>query len=334
MGGIACFCYREGIDFAFQGDLARVNFAPSPFFVPDGRGLLVLDPSLFRPVQDPSRADVFLFPFDIGTAIDAGFRDAIEALIADLPFFPGRAERHIIVDIADSPQSVRLDVALFKMSVMRSGDPAGKAVVLWYDVPPHVLARRPTFDIEHAEYDTCFIGTYSHVARLAAVHSVRRHAPTLRFYEKGEHNITVRDGFFYTARHDAHETAVRQRRYVHTIQRSLTVLCPPGVGPQSVRMYETMYLGRIPVLFDYDVAYPFEDRIDYRAFTLMLPQDDMLGTAGPMLEEWLRGQSTDRLRERCALAAKTWRNWFAKPDRLRLMLEEGARVFGLPHPGR
>jgi hypothetical protein len=334
MGGIACFCYREGEHFAFQGDLARVRFLPAPFAVPDGKGRLVPDPSVFRHVQDPSCADVFLFPFDIGTAVDAGFRDAIEALVAGLPFLPGRVERHLVVDTGDFAQSVRLDVALFKTSVVRSGVLAGKAVVLWYDVPAHVLAFRPTFDLERADYDTCFVGAYSHVARLAAVHSVRRHAPPLRFYEKGEHSITVRDGFFYPASHAAHETAVRQRRFVNTIRRSLTVLCPPGIGPQSVRMYETMYLGRISVLFDYDVVYPFEDRIDYGAFTLMIPREDVLGATGPMLEEWLRGQSLDQLRERCALAAKTWCKWFAGPDRLRHMLEEGARLFGLPRPGR
>ena len=44
------------------------------------------------------------------------------------------------------------------------------------------------------------------------------------------------------------EREKQQCRYVQVMGRSKFVLCPPGAGPASFRIFETMFSGRVPVI--------------------------------------------------------------------------------------
>ena len=46
----------------------------------------------------------------------------------------------------------------------------------------------------------------------------------------------------------AEQRAVFWKRYVEMIKRSQFVLCPRGVAPSSIRLFETMCVGRVPVI--------------------------------------------------------------------------------------
>jgi hypothetical protein len=41
------------------------------------------------------------------------------------------------------------------------------------------------------------------------------------------------------------------------------VFCPRGTGNFSIRFYETLYYGRIPIIIDTDIVLPFSDLINW-----------------------------------------------------------------------
>ncbi|MDB4992170.1 MAG: hypothetical protein JWL75_415 [Parcubacteria group bacterium] len=59
--------------------------------------------------------------------------------------------------------------------------------------------------------------------------------------------------------------------YIENIKTTLFTLAPRGAGNYSLRFYETLSLGRIPILIDTDMKLPFEDRISYDDFIIRIP---------------------------------------------------------------
>ena len=51
--------------------------------------------------------------------------------------------------------------------------------------------------------------------------------------------------------------------YSEIMTRNIFSLCPRGKGNYSLRFYETLRAGRIPVLLDTEMVLPCEDRIDW-----------------------------------------------------------------------
>jgi len=49
------------------------------------------------------------------------------------------------------------------------------------------------------------------------------------------------------------------------------VLCVRGAGNFSMRLYETLCMGRIPLLIDSDSVSPFDDALSWGKFSLKVP---------------------------------------------------------------
>lgn len=322
----SCFVYCEGEHFALPGELAASPRALCEFARQDEAGRIAPLPGLFRPAARPEDADFFLFPYGIGLYNDTDRLEEAAKVIAALPFFSGREKRHIVFDDGDRAECLDLGLCLFKYSV--SKQTARLAVSNALPLPAHVARDKPEFDFEGIRHDVSFVGNLTHEARRAAVLSIQKQAPELRlkadfddaFHTEGRH-IRIRQ-------RSAEENAARENLYRKSVKESWTVLCPPGVGLQSFRMYETMYLGRIPVLFGDQTVYPFERDIDYAAFSLRIGGKDILNT-GSLLAAWLGGLEAGALRAKCVLACKTWQRFFAPENKAPLLFKEAVRHFGL-----
>ena len=321
---IPCFLYREGEHFSLPSPLDSVRPNACAFVVRDESGVLRPHPLVFTEAARPEDAGVFLFPWDIGQYIDGGALEAISGCIASLPYLKGRERRHIVCDDGDATARFPLPVCLFKISATQNL--ADGAIAVPYTLPPHMFADSPAFDWNAVRYDTSFVGNVTNPVRRAVVVSVQRQAPALRSLidfddapvSDGVHCFNTRIG------EDPAKTAARQRLYRKSLRESLTVLCPPGIGPHSIRMYETMYLGRVPVLFGESAVYPLERLVDYDAFCLRIPNDSILET-GSILKTWLDALGPEEVRNRCVLACKRWNAFFA-PEKLLPLLVEEARL--------
>jgi len=83
-----------------------------------------------------------------------------------------------------------------------------------------------------------------------------------------------RDGFF----HPDIET------YLNTTRQCDYVLCPPGHGNYTYRLYETLALGRVPVVIDTDVVMPLHDRIHWKHHCVWVTRSE-IGHVGEIIAE-------------------------------------------------
>ncbi len=88
-------------------------------------------------------------------------------------------------------------------------------------------------------------------------------------------NFLIRSTFSGNVASAAKDPAVLRREYIDNILNSDFVLAPKGDGNYSVRFYEALSLGRIPLLIDTDMRLPLEGVIDYSAFILRVPHTEL-----------------------------------------------------------
>lgn len=104
-----------------------------------------------------------------------------------------------------------------------------------------------------------------------------------------------------------HSTEEERRQwhehYRDVLARSAFVLCPRGVSPGSIRLFETLQAGRVPVLIADDYALP--PGPDWEGFSLRVAEADVM-----RLPELLESRRADAP-EMGRLARKAWEGWFA-----------------------
>jgi len=109
--------------------------------------------------------------------------------------------------------------------------------------------------------------------------------------------------------------------YVRTLSRSKFVLCPRGIGPSSWRLFETMRIGRVPVVISDEWVPPLG--IDWDSFVVKVSQSDIQNIPTVLTRrenEWIsRGQRARDEWERC-LSYERMFGWIG--DRCVAILQE------------
>lgn len=328
MEKLPCFIYRAGEHFnlppKFDDDPPKLcDFAHL-----DENGAILPHSQVFYAVENPAEAAFFLFPYDIGHYVDACLTEQLDAMLAALPYYAGRERRHIVCDGGDLGASVSLPVCLFKVSLTRQN--AHMAVGNWYALPAHSAEARPVFNWADIRYDCAFVGNITHPLRRAALLSLQHETTDLRLKIDVDDSLYLEGAYYFSREQTAEQKSARQRLYLEATRQSLTVLCPPGISPHSVRMYETMHLGRIPVLFGEEAVYPFADEIDYAAFCLTVPSAEIMHT-GRTLKDFLRSRPLEELQAMCALACKTWNTRLGPAKKLPALLAAARKKYGICH---
>lgn len=90
-----------------------------------------------------------------------------------------------------------------------------------------------------------------------------------------ETNFLIRDSF------SGHQSTIKldpeaaRKEYIDNMINSDFALAVKGGGNNSLRFYEALSLGRVPVLLDTDCVLPLEDVINYKEFTLIVDYKDI-----------------------------------------------------------
>ena len=66
-----------------------------------------------------------------------------------------------------------------------------------------------------------------------------------------------------------------REEYINNLKSSDYILCIKGDGNYSLRFYETLSMGKIPILVDTDKVLPLEDVIDYKKFCIIINVKDI-----------------------------------------------------------
>lgn len=67
-----------------------------------------------------------------------------------------------------------------------------------------------------------------------------------------------------------------RQEYVKNIQDSTFILCMRGAGNFSYRFYETLMMGRIPIIIDTNQVFPFENHINYDTFSFRIRESEIV----------------------------------------------------------
>jgi hypothetical protein len=81
------------------------------------------------------------------------------------------------------------------------------------------------------------------------------------------------------------QRALLRQGYLALTENTKFVLCPRGKGLNSIRFFETLRLGRIPVLVSDDTKLPLEEKIEYDQFMVRVPEDEA-GRADHYVSQW------------------------------------------------
>ena len=284
------------------------------------------DPTLFRQAA-PEDAEVFLFPIDAARYLDTRNKAAFEFMLRTLHreynfgkpcILCDSADSHLLIDISE----LDIDFCYFKVSLPK--EMKDKAFPFSYKIPQHVLENKAEkFSFDAIQYDVSFVGNMTSTLRKYACLSIQ-HERSLRSKIEIDDRTSFRyvDGVCYIENKERSVSYEDRRQilYRRLMKKSLCVLCPPGIGPQSFRFFETLFYGRIPVVFDIGLAYPFEEEINYRDFSLVIPTREVAHT-GEIIAEFVHTTSREELQRKCIQSRKVYDAWFCPEKRLRKCLD-------------
>lgn len=257
---------------------------------------------------DAASADFFLIPEDLRLLqIDLGFA-AVRKFAESLPFFHHQPERHIFWSSHDDPRSPVPEAIFCKTSVNKH-EP-GKFISVPYQTDD--LGSRCHFDALQIKWQTCFVGypgsSPLREELLLAIAASKVLSSHLDIASKFHWHL------------DAVIQRERRENYLNTLAASLTALCPRGEGMNSIRFFETLSIGRIPILMADDYPLPFEELIPYHRFVISIAEHDCLH-ADHIINSWLADKTIDDLMQRCREARQTWERLLA-PDKVMGCLQQ------------
>jgi hypothetical protein len=96
--------------------------------------------------------------------------------------------------------------------------------------------------------------------------------------------------------------------FYDNMARNVYNLCCRGTENYSVRFYETLCMGRIPVVVDTDLVLPFDDQIDYQQHCVWIHKHE-LHRAAEILKDFHRSKSNAEIRHMQVSNRRVWETW-------------------------
>lgn len=152
----------------------------------------------------------------------------------------------------------------------------------------------------------------------------------IRIFERSNKvktNFIIRTSYSGNIRTLAGDPAKNREEFVRNIIESDYTLVVRGDANAATRFYETLALGRIPVVIDTECMFPLEDRIDYREFCVLINYTD-IKSAPEILAEFHRNLSLERfvaMQERARYVFKNYLRYDAFSRHLAATLKGCAR---------
>lgn len=266
--------------------------------------------SLLERTIDPNNADFFFFPYDIGWMTDTQDSATVAKYLADLPYYKGNEKRHVFFDHGDKQSLIDIPSIFFKVSVPCKT--RNKSIhQIWYDIPDHVKNDKYTFNMNNMKYQTSFIGSINNDIRkyITRAISIDKRIKSCVDTVEGK----VKNGFYTKPMISREEKRIRSLLFRETTKKSYTVLCLPGIGPLSVRLFETMYYGRIPILIKDISSLPRNDIVNYSEFCIFFEINE-ISRIGEIISHRISSMQSDQIAAMCKKACKTWHTVFSKKN--------------------
>jgi hypothetical protein len=266
------------------------------------------DTPIVRLTDNAEESDYILYPYFLDSLFDfINYLDLVE-YINNLPYFKQFEEKHIFFLNHDLSIPFHMTSLFFRASIEASSKDIN-AISLPHSVED--LFHVSHFELEKCKYDVSFVGYIgSSYIRFPLIKSILQTKRNMR------HQIKVFPAFH--GHLDGETKILHKILFKESLRDSLMVLCPAGTGKNTIRFFEVMSMGRIPILVSDDCMLPFEDKIDYSSFILRI-DENQVEKADEIIADWIESHSIDELISKCKVSRATWENYFA-PEALVIQL--------------
>jgi len=164
---------------------------------------------------------------------------------------------------------------------------------------PYKVVNYPYVNIKKAKYDLTFQGSCLTNPMRLKLKDVFNSISGLKTFFK---DIGC---YFYQC--DPSLIESMKMNYINNIIDSKFVLCPRGGGMNSERFFETLSLGRIPILISDQVKLPLEGLISYDQCVIKIPEKDIFN-----IEKYIhKFLSNNNLRESSIYSKEIFDNYFS-----------------------
>ena len=234
------------------------------------------------PVADAAEADVYLF---LGN--DEPFRDGLHSVVRAHPLVRAAPHRCFAWDFNDRPIGVL--PGLYASLPCQRSSPRWEAYCYLMQPNPRIE------DVYHEQRQPDLLFSFAGAFNARVRHALPslREVPGARIL-----NTTDQPQWFGTSGVDEYSAG-----YAELLARSQFVLCPRGIGTSSYRIFETMQMGRVPVILSDNWVTP--SGISWESFSVRVPERSV-----GQLPELLR-ECEPRSATMGSLARRIWEQHFA-----------------------
>ena len=265
-----------------QGKKAKLFLADKPYESSS-------EPFCLRPLADESgkqkklnlrttpqlaKSDVVLVPYELAYWYkDKNYISYLQSL--------SEKKKLIILNTADYISKIKkIENAIYLRTFLNPGEPSQATIIIPYEISPLINARSvsPKFNISFMGYfPKVFSSRIFYALKNSFRYPVQGNGAIVRKLmarklKKTKLPITLvaRDSFTGWKRDKSMNTLKRRSEFLSTVSESRYVICPRGDGNQSIRFYETLSAGRVPILIDTKIKLPLEVQLDYSKFIITL----------------------------------------------------------------
>ena len=120
-------------------------------------------------------------------------------------------------------------------------------------------------------------------------------------------NFTIRNSF---APGTIGGQGMARQEFINNILKNDYTFCYRGAANYSLRFYETLCLGRIPLFINTDCKLPFEDQIDWRDICIWIEESE-LNSIGDIILNFHNSMTTSQFIEKQAYCRELWLQYFS-----------------------
>ncbi|WP_173179008.1 glycosyltransferase [Desulfosarcina ovata] len=297
-----------------------------------------------RIIKDRARADFVIFPFALDRLYQQKGHPGMLSFLRELPGFDQHEDRYVFFFKDDIGR--RMDIRSVIYRVNHSLDAMDlNSITLPYfveDIYQSAINRKPRYQVNFVGtlathlyraymllpfFEKCQLKTYETLLRsfsrllnfrkekaeyIMALEEANTIIKQLFPLEKTIHGVSyyfdiIADQFQQLPDQTQQHMKAKLKRIMNA---SIATLCPRGVGTQSIRFFETMAMGRLPVVISDRYVFPLNNTIDYDQFVIRI-KETRISQFPERLAAVFGRLSPDDSRKMGARARQVWSDYFS-----------------------